>query len=68
MKSDEPLEAHGLFPTTAATTAEQHIAELREWLVAHPNPSTYEGKRAKHDRQLALSRWLHLTDTERTAR
>ena len=67
-KAYEPLEPHGLFPTTAATEAQRHIAELREYLEAHPSPSTYQGQQAKHDREVALARWLRLADTERTAR
>ena len=67
-KSYEPLERHGLFPTSVTAEAQRHLRELRDWLAAHPNPSTYQGRQAKHDREVALARWLRLADTERTDR
>ncbi|MGZ3299304.1 MAG: hypothetical protein ACXWPK_00135 [Isosphaeraceae bacterium] len=65
-KCYEPLEPYGLFPTSVAAEAQKHVAQLREWLAAHPNPSTHQSKLAKHDREVALARWLRLVDTERT--
>ena len=44
------------------------LPQLTEWLAAHPSPSTHQGRQAKHDREVALARWLRLADAERTAR
>ena len=56
----------GQFPTSVAAEVQKHVAELREYLEAHPSPSTYQGQQAKHDREVALARWLRLADAERT--
>jgi hypothetical protein len=67
-KAYEPLEPHGLFPTSVAAEAQKHITELRRYLAEHPNPSTHQSKQAKHDREVALARWLRLVNAERTGR
>jgi hypothetical protein len=59
-KCYEPLERHGLFPTTIATDADTHIAELRTWLATHePREGWSKGQRQAYDDRLrALAGWL----------
>ena len=44
--------------------AQAQINQLRDWLAAHPHPSTADGRQARKDRELALARWLKLAQQE----
>lgn len=70
-KAYEPLEPHGLFPTTVASEADRMIEELQRWIATHtPRETWTRGQyQAYDDRLRALALWIAKSQLcERTGR